>query len=344
MKINLGNFSLFDGLISFTNVSVDMDFAELLEAMLNKALPKAVRKQAYEQAYDKYQTSEPGSPEYEAVIDLCKSGTWFETEKELESCPVRTTLDTEESLDYCTELDVSSEFSEEIWEQYKATVIIPLLTKYESDTNDIGKKKTKATLKAESKTLADLRKCAAIKLGKVFDKNTLELVYKARVKLYGKEPKTNCVVFDNSELQSETNCNTPGAVDLDNNLEDSPVVSPTKDNGIIYVLRENAHLVEGKEPSSYTVVESVLDIPHNTCQYLDENGELGEAVYAMAQARKEARDGKIAFKKATEAENVAQLQAKLADIEANPNYSSEERQNRIRNAKAMYSITDFSKV
>jgi hypothetical protein len=190
------------------------------------------------------------------------------------------------------------------WDQYKSTVLAPLLEKTLSEA------KTKAAQKLAEPRVKELRKCLSIGLSDKFDEDFLEQMYLAKTRTFG-------------------------------NLVEKPLA---KDCETIYVLKENTYLIEGKELSSYTVVDNVLSIPDKTCQYLDENGELGEAVYAMAQARKDIKDGKVALKKATEAENATLLRAKLASIEANPDYSPEEKRNRIRNVTAMYSITDFSKV
>jgi hypothetical protein len=330
MKINLGDFSLFDGLINFTNVSVDMSFDELLAAMLNKALPKEARKQAWEHVYDQYQTSEPGSPEYEAVIGLCKDGTWSDTETELNEEPEPSSEPKQEpgsepeqepGSEPEQEPGSEPEYKKDFWEDYKSKVIIPLLSQYESPTDRAGKKKTKAVLKAEAATLADLRKCASMKLGMVFDEDTLKLVYKARVKLYGlelgSEPKPSLELVE----------------------PDSELVEASSEPGLeLYTLAQNPDPgPEVEAQYQVLVVSDPSEIPNKTDLYLDENGEIGTSHAIKAEWESRFKPGSR-FQPRFQPSDLA---SKLEAIALNPDYTPEEKKIRARNVEAMMTATRF---
>jgi hypothetical protein len=334
MKLSIkGNFKTADFTVE---IDTDETLASLVAIFLNSNIAPEARKAAYEAIDALTDNICPLDPDYNEWVTADKTQAFEELYPEtvvIDNSPSpelqpETNCNTHGVVDLEDNLAVDlKEPGSVVWEQYKNTVLTPLLEK------TLAEAKTKAAQKLVEPKVRELRKCLGIGLSDKFDEDFLEQMYLAKVKTFGnKLPETEFP--PKSELQPETNCNTPEVKPE----EDNPVVET------IYVLKENAYLIEGKEPSSYTIIDKVLDIPDKSCQYLDENGELGEAVYAMAQARKDIRDGKRAFRRSTEAENAALLKAKLASIGANTEYSAEEKRNRSRNAKAMYSITDFSKV
>lgn len=353
MKINLGGFSgkFYAFEFKAESASIEVDFYEVLAAFLNSKLPVSVRKKAEETLETYADNACPLDPDYNTWLAVDKTQAYSELYPESsDDSKADSTLVVEgqikpgkESLD---DSGSQTKFSD-LWEQYKASVLCPTLEK------TLAQCTTKAALKAADNRIKDLRKCLSISLSPKFDEDFLEQMYLAKSKIYGELPDNSLPIIESgieaeSEadsstgpgLQSETKCNAPG---VENKSQE-----PGIDSGNpvpIYVLRENQHLIpEGAESGSYTIVDNCLDIPHKTCQYLDENGEVGEAVYAMAQARKDILAGKVVFKKATEDENKAALEARLKAIEDNPDYSPEEKANRSWNARVRYGITDFSKV
>lgn len=102
---------------------------------------------------------------------------------------------------------------------------------------------------------------------------------------------------------------------------------PTEEENFVYVLAQNKHLVPENIP--YKIVDSVLDIPNKTAKYIDENGEIGEAIYAIMEA-------KHTPKPVAEAEpsvlRVKQMQ-KIERLKTDPELSEEERARRIQFAE-----------
>lgn len=215
---------------------------------------------------------------------------------------------------------IEPSFDTTIWEQYKNAVLRPLLVQLTSSLKSDGKPKSKAQIKNEAADKADLTKCMNISLSPKYDADFIELVYKARVKKYGAVPSA-FVIDEFSELE-------PHGKALYEDLE--PVEKPenkTESCQPIYILAENASLVANSQ--MYTVITDVLSVP-KTSLYCDENGEIGEISYAQLEARHS--KPKPVFVPPTDTEFENKMQA----IRDNPDYSEEERANRLRNTQAKH--------
>ena len=209
---------------------------------------------------------------------------------------------------------VEPQFDASIWEQYKSSVIGPLLEQLENPLKSDGKLKSKAQIKSEANDKADLRKCMNISLSPKYDSDFIELVYQARVKKYGASPNT-FVIDEFVELEPEQ------ALEQTEFSQRRDEVSES----CIYILAENVSLVENSH--KYTIIKDVLSVP-KTSLYCDENGEIGEISYAQLEARHS--KPKPVFVKPTDTEFENKMQA----IRDSPGYSDQERQNRLRNAQA----------